>query len=214
MRTYLYGLVLSRNAHLLPQRMNGIGGAAVRPIVADELTALVGEVEDATASLETVRAHDRVMREIVRGGATAMPVRFGQAFADEAELRRHLDGRARELADTLESMEGHVEMRLLMTLAAESPPVPEAKSPGTAYLESLRSANRVAGLGLRAALGPVVRAERVEELPAGSGVAFAHLIRREEETSYRESVAAHPSLGTAKVIGPLALYAFAEHPGE
>jgi hypothetical protein len=56
----------------------------------------------------------------------------------------------------------------------------------------------------------VVRDERVEELPRAAGVAFAHLISREQESDYRASVAAHPSLSDARIVGPLALYAFAQ----
>lgn len=211
MRTLLYGLILSRNAQRLPAHMEGVRGARLQTVQEGAVTALVSDVDDANAAdLDHVRAHDHVLRGVVRSGVTAIPVRFGQTFADDAELRRHLGANAPELAQRLEEMDGLVEMRLLMTLPEESPTHAESSTtPGRAYLESLRPSRRVAGLGLRAALGPVVRAEHVEELPREAGVAFAHLIRRDDETSYREAVGAHPSLSDAKVIGPLALHAFA-----
>jgi hypothetical protein len=137
-------------------------------------------------------------------------VRFGQSFADEPELRRHLDERAGALAESLDALDGCVEMRLLMQLPDAPSSHPETSTPGRAYLERLRASNRVAGLGLRAALGPVVRAEHVEELPREAGVAFAHLIERDDEASYREAIASHPALADAKVVGPLALYSFAQ----
>jgi hypothetical protein len=105
-------------------------------------------------------------------------------------------------------------MRLLM--AIDLPPVPEPAEqigPGRAYLERLRgglSNERVRGLSLREALGPMVIAERVEEIPPDRGAAFSHLIRRTDESAYRDAVAAHPSLGEAKLVGPLAFYSFAE----
>jgi hypothetical protein len=100
-----------------------------------------------------------------------------------------------------------------MTLPEQDAPDAGAQTPGRAYLEGLRASNRVAGLALRGALGPVVRDERVEELPRASGVAFAHLIMRGDEAEYREAVASQPALAHAKVVGPLALYSFAEAVG-
>ena len=211
MRTYLYGLILSRNAHLVPSHIAGIRGDTLSVLSCDGLAALVSRVESASSrDLDALRAHDHAIQAVVHHGATATAVRFGQTFADEAELRRHVAERESELIATLETLDGCVEMRLLMPLE-DQPEAPRgASTPGTAYLESLRASNRVAGLALRGALGPVVRDERVEELPRAAGVAFAHLIRREQEGDYRASVAAHPSLTAARIVGPLALYAFAQ----
>lgn len=212
MRTYLYGLILSRNAHLVPAHITGIHGAALGVLPCDSLAALVSVADDpAGRDLDALRAHDHAIQSVVHHGATAAAVRFGQTFATEGDLRRHVSERASAIAETLERLDGHVEMRLLMTLQPEpEAPAPRPElSPGRAYLESLRSSNRVAGLGLRAALGPVVRAEQVDELPRASGVAFSHLIKRDEENQYRDAVAAHPSLAQATIVGPLALYSFA-----
>lgn len=211
MRTYLYGLILARNAHLVPAHITGIRGDTLGVVTCDKLSALVSHVEmTSSRDLDALRAHDHAIQAVVHHGATATAVRFGQTFADEAELRRHVGERATELATTLETLDGCVEMRLLMHLEEPSEPPRGAASPGTAYLESLRASQRVAGLGLRGALGPVVRDERVEELPRAAGVAFAHLIKREQESEYRAAVAAHPSLASARIVGPLALYAFAQ----
>ena len=212
MRTYLYGLILSRNAHLVPAHITGIRGALLAVLPCDSLAALVSVADDtAGRDLDALRAHDHAIQAVVHPGATAAAVRFGQTFATEGDLRRHVSERAATLADTLERLDGHVEMRLLMTLEPQPESVTEKPelSPGRAYLERVRGSNRVAGLALRAALGPVVRAEKVEELPRASGVAFSHLIKRDEETRYRDAVAAHPSLGDATIVGPLALYSFA-----
>lgn len=211
MRIYLYGLILARNAQRVPSGVTGIDGAAVTVLRLDGLAALVSDGDAVKNELQALRAHDHVMQAVVRGGITATSVRFGQTFADAAELRRHLATRS-DLAVRLEELDGLVEMRVLMTLPEEAPTAPTATSPGTAYLESLRASTRVAGLSLRPALGPVVHSERVEELPRASGVAFAHLVTREDEQEYRDAVRALPSLADATVVGPLPLSAFAEEP--
>ena len=211
MRTYLYGLILSRNAHLVPAHITGIRGSALTVMPCGDIAALVSAVDTADhKDLDALRAHDHAVQAVVHHGATTSAVRFGQTFGDSEELRRHLAERAAQIGETLQRLDGHVEMRLLMTIPPGKPAETGAQSPGRAYLESLRASNRVSGLALRAALGPVVRAEQVEELPRASGVAFAHLIIREEETIYREAVSSHPSLGDATIVGPLALYSFAE----
>lgn len=206
---YLYGLILARNARRVPSDIPGIDGATVRLLPLDALAAVVSDRDSGRGDLHALRAHDRVMQTIVRSGITATAVRFGQTFADDAELRRHLGSYA-ELGAALEQLDGQVEMRLLMTLPDDEGREIKATAPGTAYLESLRASTRTAGLSLRAALGPVVRAERVEDLPRANGVAFAHLIRRDDEPEYRDAVRAHPSLAEAAIVGPLPLSAFAE----
>lgn len=211
MRTYLYGLILSRNAHLVPSHITGIRGATLGVLPCDSLAALVSVAGDAVGrDLDALRAHDHAIQSVVHHGATAAAVRFGQTFATESDLRRHVSERASAIGDTLERLDGHVEMRLLMPLEPQPAPVTDKPvlSPGRAYLERLRGTNRVAGLALRAALGPVVRAEQVDELPRAGGVAFSHLVKRDEENQYRDAVAAHPSLGDATIVGPLALYSF------
>ena len=211
MRTYLYGLILARNAHLVPPHIAGIHGATLSVLPCDALSALVSEVESASSrDLDALRAHDHAVQAVVHHGTTATAVRFGQTFSDATELRQHLAGRASTLAAILEELDGCVEMRLLMTVPPEHPAQQPDVAPGRAYLEKLRGSPRTTGLALQPALGDVVRAERVEELPNGAGVSFAHLIRREHEQTYRDAVASQPSLSAAKLVGPLALYAFAE----
>jgi hypothetical protein len=47
-------------------------------------------------------------------------------------------------------------------------------------------------------------------LPRSKGVAFSHLVKRDEMDEYRAAISALPALADAKVVGPLALYGFAE----
>jgi len=169
-----------------------------------------------SATLEDVRAHDAVLQSVVDAGATAVAVRFGQSFDNDAHTCAHVDERGERALAVLREYEGCIEMRLLLAeevQAAEPTAMSqsEAVGPGRAYLEHARAErDRIEGLALRGALGPVVRAERVQVLPRGRGVAFAHLVRREDIDSYHEAVAALPALADAVVVGPLALYSFAE----
>lgn len=218
MPTYLYGLVLDRNSHLIPAHIAGIGGGLVRVVPCGRLGALASTLDraPARASLDDVRAHDHALQSIVHHGSTAAAVRFGQSFARDDDVRRHVAEHAERAGRLLEEYDGCVEMRLLLPVKLEDPPpspVLDEVGPGRAYLERVRgtrASERVAGLGLKGALGPIVRAERVEELPQGRGVVFSHLIRRGDEPDYRGGVATLPALSQARIVGPLALYSFAE----
>jgi hypothetical protein len=90
-----------------------------------------------------------------------------------------------------------------------------ATTPGRAYLEALRARGAVApDLALRAIIGPMVRGERVEGFQSHQGgvrgIAFAHLVHRDDLAAYGDAVRAVPSLVDARVVGPLPLYSFAE----
>lgn len=221
MATYLYGLILARNAHLVPAHITGIDGTPVRVVACDGLDALVSTLSRAPerSNLDDIRAHDRALQSVVHHGSTAAATRFGQSFSTDNDVRQDVARRSGRVAKLLDEFDGCVEMRLLVAITpAPSPqhsaiPAERAAGPGRAYLESLRDAtpgDRVKGMGLRSALGPMVRAERVEELPHARGAVFAHLVRRGDEPAYREAVASQPALAAAMVVGPLALYSFAE----
>jgi len=221
MATYLYGLLLGRNAARLPRGVRGIGGSEVRPLATGALAALVATVEGLPerVSLEDVRAHDAVLRAAVDAGVTVAAARFRQVFDDDASAQNDVEARAGRVVRLLEDLDGLVEMRVLVSEVEDLPKTePVAMpghtrdaGPGTAYLEHLRDlADTARPVSLRAALGPVVRAERVTALPRDAGVAFAHLVKRDDIDEYRERVTALPALSGASVVGPLALYSFAE----
>jgi hypothetical protein len=215
LKTYLYGLLLDRNTHLVPAHIIGVGGAPLRVVACDPVCALVSTVASPprSVSIDDVRAHDHALQSVVHHGATVASVRFGQLFANDDDLRAWLGQLDARVVKTLETRDGCVEMRLLLALAPDAPAsaTESQAGPGTAYLEQLRRAgDRVKGLALRPALGPVVLGERVDTLDGGRGAAFSHLIRREDEPRYREAVAGQPSLAGGTVVGPLAFYSFAE----
>jgi hypothetical protein len=216
---YLYGLLLDRSAHLVPAHITGVGSTVLRVIACESggLGALVSTLDRAPqrASLEDIRAHDHALQSVVHHGSTTAAVRFGQTFATDDDIRRHVAEHGDRVARVLEAYDGCVEMRLLLADVPESEAPSDdpldSKGPGRAYLEGLKQAQtRLSGLGLKAALGPLVQAERVEELPPKRGVVFSHLIKRTDEPAYREAVAALPALADSRIVGPLALYSFAE----
>ena len=213
MTTYLYGLLLDRNAHLVPAHIVGVGGAALRVVPCDRVGALVSTVASPprSANLDDVRAHDHALQAVVHHGATVSSVRFGQLFADDDDLRAWVGRLDRRVIEALEARDGCVEMRLVMAIDREpNADIQQPLGPGTEYLEGLRGGReRVRGLALKAALGPVVLRERVDALAGGKGAAFSHLIRREDESAYRDAVAGQSSLTDATLVGPLAFYSFA-----
>lgn len=215
MPTYLYGLILARNAHLIPPHITGLAGSGVRVLDCHALGAIVSSLDRTPArEIDDVRAHDHALRSVVHHGATAAAGRFGQTFSGDSEARTHVLARADWIARILNEWDGCVEMRLLLTKVPElrdELSVSERIGPGRAYLERVKadrdSLNRLA---LRNALGPVIRAEKVEELPKARGVAFSHLIDRGGEREYRAAIDSIPALSSGTIVGPLALYAFAE----
>ena len=224
MPTYLYGLVLAGNAaRVNSEAPSGLQGADVRALACGELSAVVSTLErmppPGSATLDDVRVHDAVLQSVVDAGATTIAVRFGQSFAGDQELCAHVVERGARALSVLREYDGCVEMRLLLAheIEADAPATPTpsrsetAGGPGRAYLESLRDEHqRIERLALKDALGPLIQAERVEALPRGRGVVFSHLVRRDDVSSYREAIAAMPSLAEAIPVGPLALYSFAE----
>ena len=213
MTVYLYGLVLGRSAHLIPAHITGVASTVLRVVDCGEqgLSALVSTVDapPRRASLDDVRAHDHALQSVVHHGPTAAAVRFGQVFASDDDIRDHLTEQGPRLLRVLEEYDGCVEMRLLVAdTESDAEEDPDA-GPGRAYLETLRRATNpsMPGLALKAALGPVVRAERVERL-GERGAVFSHLIARGDEPAYRDVILAIPALAGARVVGPLPLYSF------
>jgi hypothetical protein len=222
--SYLYGLIPSADVARVPAGVVGVQGSTVRVLACNGLGAVVSTLEDRPrrSSLDDIRAHDGALQAIVAAGVTAAAARFSQTFADDAEVCRYVRQHGERAARALEQYGGCVEMRLLLSTddAAEhastiesiaAPSEQAAGGPGTAYMERLRQARaRASSFALRDALGRVVRAEQVTELPGGSGVSFAHLVQRDDLDAYREAIRALPALADARIIGPLPLYSFVD----
>ena len=217
MPTYLYGLVLSRNAARVPPNVAAIGRAPVRVVACGDLSAIASTLDDAPSprDLESVAAHDRAMFTVVREGVTAVASRFGQLFASDTTLCDELAASSTRLRAMLERYDGSAEMRVSVRDVVESHVTAPASitssavSPGRAYLESVRARlNERPPLTLRGHLGDLIldeRAERRKDVQT-----LSHRIRFEDEGRYRAVLATHPALAGAAITGPHPLYTFAE----
>lgn len=215
MPTLLYGLATP--PELAPPVSSGVGGAPVRHLPCGGVAAIVSTVPaKPDPQLHAIQAHDAVLQALVGAGATVAAVRFAQTFRDDEDCCAQVRSRAEAVSALLHEHSGCVEMRVLLPVQDETPaPAPTpGVGPGRAYLESLRSRGGVpSDLALKPMLGPLVRAERVEGFAAPSGrrgIAFAHLVHRDDLSAYRRALLELPALRDSRVVGPLPLYSFAE----
>jgi hypothetical protein len=218
MVSYLYGLILSRNAERVPAHLRGIDDAPLRVVVCDALAAIVSTM-DAAPSRENrgaVVGHDVGLGHVVRQGITAVPSRFGQTFADDASLCAELSATPNRdaLIATLERHDGRGEMRIMMRGVIDPPAaargsIEPSASPGRAYLESVRETLKPRPpVDFRGLVGGLVLDERVER--RGDVQTISHLVRFEDETRYRSELYSQAALEGATIMGPHALYSFAE----
>jgi hypothetical protein len=83
MATYLY--CVRSDAPEVPPGLVGIDDASVRSMEAGSLVAWISSATDTSidATVDRVKAHDAVCAAALAVGETPLPIRFGQAFADE-----------------------------------------------------------------------------------------------------------------------------------
>jgi hypothetical protein len=217
---YLYGLILNRNAGRVPSNVTGIGGAPVRLVRCDALAALVSTVVAAPARTDrdAVVAHDVAQMKVVRHAVTVLASRFGQTFADDDVLCRELStATGARVTATLERCDGYGEMRVAMRDVSDPPPslsasIAPPESPGRAYLESVRAKLKPRlPIDFRALLGDLALDERVER--RGDVQTISHLVRFEDEAAYRAELYTQSALEGATIMGPHALYTFADTGG-
>ena len=147
-------------------------------------------------SLEDVRAHHRIVEAAWTANAAVLPVRFGQWFATTDALAEAVRPRVDAYRSALERVRGAGEFSIrVLDPAARAPEPGGAAASGTEYLRAAaerarhRSAldergREVAG-ELRAALGSLVKDERVAPLPSPHGlVEVTHLVARADEDAY------------------------------
>jgi hypothetical protein len=216
---YLYALVDEEPTGPLGE---GIAGEPLR-LVPGAIAAVAGDLpERPTPDRETLERQDAVVRRLAGRFGALLPARFGEAFADEHALAVRLEPRAAEVAAALTLVRGCVQMTLRVFGEPEALPAPEpepAGGPGTRYLAARRRAGERAHslpeIGpLREALGPLLRAERIERHDAGGpllGTAY-HLIPRAQAAAYLDVLeAGRAQIGGRRVAasGPWPPYAFA-----
>ena len=204
----------------------GASGEALRLVACGEIAAIVGEAADVSVSAEALQRHDETVRRLAVELDPLLPARFGETAPDEAALVRALAPRAAELAEALARVAGCVQMTLRVFGESAEPPAPALAEildeplagPGTRYLlqrrleaERARSLPEIAEL--RAALAPLLRAERVERHAAGRLLATAYdLVARGDAPRYAElvrSAAARADGPRVALSGPWPPYAFA-----
>lgn len=152
---------------------------------------------------EAIRSHHEVVSQAWRSAPACLPVRFGQWFPDRSTLEGKVEGRREELEDALARVAGAGEhgVRVVERRATEEGSRVGRASSGRAYLEALRErvrreearARRAHALGaeVEEALGDVLRARRIDLLPAGQGLAsLSHLVPAGRETEYRRRLSA------------------------
>jgi hypothetical protein len=197
------------------------------------LLVACGEMEAPPAAMATaLAAHDAVVRRLASAAPAVLPFRFGQHVADRGALAAALAPRAAELAVALVRVAGCMQMTLRIFgdpapgagdgVESEGEAAPSA-GPGTRYLAARRRAERGAlalpGIAeLRAALRPLVRAERLERHGPGRLLLSVHdLVPADAAAGYRAEVeAARARIGRSPagpqvtVSGPWPPYAFGD----
>jgi len=182
--------------------VRGALGEAVRALSAGPLFALAGEVDQAPeVSADAVRAHDAAVRRLAVACPALLPVRFG-SIAEEVDFSE----REAELLEALELVRG----REQMTLRVYGEPEPAHRDSGIAYLESLRRSRSIPALDpLRAALAPLVRAERTEPHDGPLIASVYHLIDRGSAPEYLRALAGVALAVRVAPTGPWPAWSFA-----
>jgi hypothetical protein len=206
-----------------------LAGLSSNPVSCRTVAGLTVWAEIASAaprvSPEAIRGHDRVVRAVWAQATACLPVRFGQWVADARTLEARLEERRAELERGLTRVAGAGEhgVRISETRAESGgQPLVERPNTGRAYLEWLQARDRseeerarrgraLAGV-LAASLEGLIRAERVDPLPADQGlVSVSHLVKRAREAEYGVGVerfrASRPDLSVLRT-GPWPPYSF------
>jgi len=212
MTTHLYCVLPSYADAAVPAGLRGVEGGSVRALPVDGVVAWVSDVEsEIPVSIDGVRAHDAVVEAALESGSTPVPARFGQRFADDDACRAALALRGESVESLLASMQGLVEMTILITPSTQrmvrelEPVIPEMFEPavegsGRRYLETLRSREAASGAAARATDGLAQRlAEATKHVVQRSLVhdsttpmplrTVSHLLARDNVVEFRGAVA-------------------------
>lgn len=195
---------------------DGHGGKRLRCVDCGGFTAAVAELEAAPAAdAAALCVHDAVVRRLVTLADAVVPMRFGQTFASEVELRQKLAPQQERLREALARVAGceqwHVRLsRGEADAAATNEPASLQGGPGTRFLRARARAAHAAEVSrLRMAAGALVLAERVEPAPPGQRYAATvyHLVRRGTGADWQQRVAA-----AAAELAPLQITISGPHP--
>lgn len=231
MSTHLYCILPPTSLAALPAGLTGIDGATVRSLEVDSLVAWVSDVQPRPTMISGVRDHDNVVEAALATGATPVPARFGQHFADDDACAAGIARQAKPVSTLLAAVQGFVEMTLILAPSTKRmvnelvPVLPEmvdqGTGPGRRYLDALRAREAATGavrqaldaLGKRLsdAVSGLVRSVAVQENLAKMPFrAISHLVERTAVDPYRDAVrGVHPTSDYRfLVVGPRAPYSF------
>src|ERR1700749_3183788 len=155
MSTHLYCILPPTSLAAMPSGLRGIDGATVRALDVDHLVAWVSDVEPRPAVMSGVREHDNVVEAALATGATPVPARFGQQFADDDACVAGIARQAGAVSSVLAAGQGFVEMTLILAPSTKrmvnelKPVLPEMidEGPGIGrrYLDALRARESATG---------------------------------------------------------------------
>jgi hypothetical protein len=195
------------------------------------LLAAVARLERTpTVELESLRAHDRVVRGLSASVAALLPMRFGQALGSEADLEASIARAGARLRPALAAVEGCAQMTLRVCGERDAAPAGGASGadapdddglgPGARYLAARARASAPppgvtdALAPLLDALAPRTRAHRVERGRApGLLASIYHLVPNEDLEAYAQVLERHRAALAPlrlRASGPWPPYAFAE----
>lgn len=224
MKLYVY--CVTEGIDALPENLQGIGGAEVRLLQAENLALLVSDFSGdlVPGYRDNALVHAAVVRSVL-DQTTPLPFRFG-ALVTEEQLRKFLAAQRETLAANLALVRGCVEMNVkIISNLEEQPPDNQVlqEKPGTAFLAEKRrellgsraraeEAQSIAGW-LAGRLGEAVRQTRINtNLTNQLILAAAHLVERPAIQRYRNKVQearAERSELKFLVSGPWPPYSFA-----
>ena len=227
--------------HLVRDNADGALVAAASPVPEDDFheAALRRHLEDLGWLEALARAHHDVI-ETLAAHSTVLPLRLATVYLDDERVRATLHDRQDLLLESLERLDGHVELgvKLYVDVAPGTPPPaaapPEqALSPGRAYLHhrraeqdtrdaahraAERAAERIAASARTHAVGQARHRNQEGELATGPGTNVsndAYLVPADHADAFRAE-AAHSTDGLTgvrvDVTGPWAPYSFATLP--
>lgn len=239
MTTHLYCILPGENRDALPANLSGVDGARVRTMPVDGIVAWVSDVErEMPISVDGVREHDAVVEAALETGSTPVPARFGQRFATDEACRGALANRAASLEALVATVQGFVEMTLILTPSTRrmlrdlEPVLPEliegdTLGPGKAYLHMLRAREAATGTVRRAldalsnrlieATRSLVRETKThDQHPRMLLQTLSQLIARPRLEEYQRAVNTVESGREFRflVIGPRAPYSFCSLGGD
>ncbi|MET9618392.1 GvpL/GvpF family gas vesicle protein [Kitasatospora indigofera] len=227
--------------HLVPPARRSALVAVAGPVPEDDFreAALRRHLEDLAWLEALARAHHRVV-EATAAHATVLPLRLATVYLDDDRVSAMLDDRHDLLLDTLERLDGHLELgvKIYIDVASDtappSPPAPDPTlSPGRAYLRHRRAEQDVRHAAHLAAEQAVERIEAIArtyavrrarhrvqegELATGPGTNVsndAYLVPIAHADAFRTEVtqSADGLAGVhVDVTGPWAPYSFATLP--